>query len=466
MIRLLEALRSKRTDEGFSLVEAVVAMVVLGLVATGVSAGTGMVVKFTADTRARQVAINLAEQQLDLDRGVLDPFDIHCIGVTADNPSCTTPAKTQTVSGRTYTLRQATSLVTTDGTDITCGSGRTIYYRRITVSVDWTGRLATTKPVQSDTIMAPNGRINDAATGSIAVLVTGANGTGQSGVTVRIDPASGTSTALQTQPELTDVDGCTYALGVYPGTYNVTISRAGYVDTKQDPSPTKPVTVVVGATAPQTFSYDEASSFTLRYPAGATLPTRLPVTFLKSTGGSAWISSTTAAAPTSAALFPYSDGWAVMAGVQADTNGLTRCAAQDPSAWTPGPYGAATRVQTAPGPGGSATVDVPMGVFSVRPLSSLALTAVAQDVSTNGQPGCANASTQSYTFPSTISTSGAKLALPYGTYKLYSGNILSSLTNLIGSSLNLTAVTDPVTGALARFDPQTNILTLDPRPSS
>lgn len=465
MISLLEALRSKRADEGFSLVEVVVAMVILALVATGITAGTGMVVKFTADTRARQVAINLAEQQLDLDRGVLDPFDIHPFGGAAS-----TPAKTQVVSGRTYTVTQTTSLVTTDGTDITCGSGKTIYYRRITVSVDWSGRLPTTNPVQSDTILAPNGRINDASTGSIAVLVTGANGMGQAGVTVRIDPASGTSTPLQTQPDVTDVDGCTYALGVYPGNYTVTISRAGYVDTTQVASPSKTVPVTVGATASQTFTYDQASNYTLKYPAGATLPNNLPVTFLKGTGTS-WTSSSTAAAPTTAALFPYSDGWTAIAGVEAD-NGVTKCAAQDPSAWKPGTYNGKTYTVgsrgnvSAPGPGGSGTLTVPMGVFSVKPVSALYLTAVAQDVSTNGQPGCANASTQTYTFPSRISTSTTTLALPYGTYKLYSGNVLSALTNLVGTSLGLTAVTDPVTGALATFDPQTNILTLDPRPSS
>lgn len=262
MPRFLEAPRSRRTDEGFTLVEAVVSMVILALLSTGIIAGSNMIVRMTADNRSRQIAVNIAEQQLDIDRGILDPFNVHPFGGTSASA-----AVTNNISGRTYTTTQATSLVGVDRNDISCGSGSTIYYRRISVTVDWTGRLATTNPVQSDTILSPNGRINDASTGSIAVQVTGAAGIGESGVAVSIAPVSGTASALQSQPSATDIDGCSYALGVTPGTYKVTISRSASVDTMQVASPfNAAVTVVAGATYPVNFTYDQSGTFSLTYP--------------------------------------------------------------------------------------------------------------------------------------------------------------------------------------------------------
>ena len=473
MIRLTEALRSRRTDEGFTLVEAVVSMVVLALLSTGIIAGTNMIVRLTADSRSRQVAINLAEQQLDIDRGILDPFAVHAFG----DGTNTNPAQTSVVSGRTYTVVQSTSLVSSAGADISCGSGSTIYYRRISVKVDWTGRLATTNAVESDTILSPNGRINDASTGSIAVQVNGASGLGQAGVAVSISPVGGNSSALQSQPPVTDVDGCTYALGLTPGTYKVQISRAGSVDTAQNPSPSYQVPVAAGATTPKAFTYDSASQYTMSYAPGVTevLPTNMPVTFLTGSG-LPYITSATSAAPTSAALYPYPAGYTAIAGVTTDSNGKPICAAEDPAQWPGGSYGGKTLTNglrgntVATAPGGSATLPVPMGVFSVKSTLAVYITAVAQNVTTNGQPGCATAAVAStaptFTFSTFTLNSTTTLALPYGTYKLYSGGFVGALTNLLGTSLNVTPITSAVNGALTTFDPSTGVLTLDPRPGS
>jgi type II secretory pathway pseudopilin PulG len=482
MIRLLEALRSRRTDEGFTLVEAVVSMVILAMLSTGIIAGTNMVVRMTADNRSRQVAVNLAEQQLDIDRGILDPFAIYGFGscpVIAGQPQVVRPEVTTTISGRTYRTSQCTSLVSVDGTDVSCGSGKTLYYRRITVTVDWTGRLTTTTPVQSDTILSPNGRINDASTGSIAVQVAGADGTGEAGVRVQIDPYSSGGAALQAQPTATDIDGCSYALGVAPGTYQVTISRSGSVDTSQDPSPTQTnVTVVAGATQPVNFTYDQAVGYSMKYASGVTarLPETMPVTFLTGNGNAPYISSSSLAAPGTAQLFPYRAGWQAIAGAETDVNGSrATCAANDPAAWTAGTYGgkvvaAASRGPIdAEAPGGTGTLNVPMGVFTVKPAVATTITAVQQSVPLNGQPGCS--ALQTFTFASVPGGTTTALALPYGTYKLYSGTpsspgVLTGLLQLLGLTLNVTTVTNPVNGVLTGYVPATGVLTLDPRPAA
>lgn len=472
MTRLPSLRRSARIDEGFTLVEAVVSMVIIGVLATGIIAATNMVTRLTADNQSRQIAINLAERQLDIDRGILDPFKISAFGVGSPDPVAT-PAIVEPVSGRDYSISQATSLVGVDGADISCGSGKTIYYRRITVTVDWTGRLATTNTVQSDTIISPNGRINDAATGSIAVQVTGAYGIGESGVDVTIAPYSGTATTLQSQPAATNVDGCSYAVGVYPGVYKVTINRTGSVDLAQASSSSSLVQVLAGATAPGTFSYDQAGTIPVTYPAGAVLPTTMPVTFLNA--GQPYISPSNAAAPTSVALYPYPAGYTAIAGPAVDASGKPACAAESPANWPLGTYGgkvlnaSAQSPTGAASPGGTSTtaMAVPMGVFTVRVpalTSTTYLTAVAQDSGANGQPGCKSAPT--FTFSKLTANSTMTLALPYGTYKLYTGSALGSVANVLGSTLGVTPVTDRVSGLLSAFDPTLGTLTLDPRSAS
>jgi prepilin-type N-terminal cleavage/methylation domain-containing protein len=470
MIRLREALRSSRSDEGFSLVEVIVAMVVFGIVSTGVLTSANIVVRMTADNRSRQIATNLAEQQLDEDRGTLDPFNIHNI------PASPTDAPlTRTVSGRVYTTTQVTSLVSVDGSDITCGSSKTVSYRRITVKVDWTGRLPTTDPVQSDTVLAPNGRINDSSTGSIAVLVSGVTGTGESGVSVSVTPVSSTATALLSQPAATDIDGCTYAFGVTPGTYRVSISKTSSVDQLQNATPTtnqanEPADLVVtaGATSPLTFSYDQTATYPLTYAPGANaaLPDAMATTFLST--GPPYSSDAGSAPLPKATLYPYPSGYGVIAGRQADPNTKSLCAAEDPAAW-----GSATGVKSAvrgaaPGvqPGSTASsVAVPMGIFTVTAplLGNTYVTAVGQSSTVNGQPGCQ--STETFRFSSYVLPGQTKtFALPYGTYQLNAGGTLGLTNSPIGSPA-VKIASSAYNGPLSSIT-SGGLLTLDPRPAS
>lgn len=464
-------MRRPAADEGFSLVEVIVAMVVFGLVSTGILTSANIVIRMTADNRSREVAANLAEQQLDTDRGILDPFDIHNIPATAGGVPLT-----QTVSGRTYTITQTTSLVSVDGNDITCGTSKSVSYRRITVQVDWTGRLPTTAKVQSDTILAPNGRINDSSTGSISVLVSGVGGTGESGVGVTVSPISGGASALTTQPAATDVDGCAYAFGLTPGTYRVAISKANSVDQLQNGTPAtnmpnEPADLVVtaGSTSPLTFTYDQTATYPLSYApgSGATLPDTMATTFLSSSG--APYSPAGSSAPlSSVSLFPYTTGYGVIAGREANQT-TTLCAAEDPAAWAVATGVKAGTRGVAPGqqPGAtSSTVTVPMGVFTVTaPTFSFGnayVTAVGQSSTANGEPGCATPET--FTFSSYIAPGSTKtLALPYGTYQLYAGGALGATTVKIGAPI-VKLPTSTYDGPLSSVTAD-GVLTLDPRPA-
>ncbi len=94
--------------------------------------------------------------------------------------------------------------------------------------------------VRTYTVIDPKNRINDPTKGTILVSVLGGSGAGSAGVTVTATPASPANgaTALAKAPLPTDAQGCTYILKVTPGNYNVTVSRAGYVDVAQNATST------------------------------------------------------------------------------------------------------------------------------------------------------------------------------------------------------------------------------------
>jgi hypothetical protein len=313
------------------------------------------------------------------------------------------------------------------------------------------------------------------------VLVTGSAGTGEADVAVTVTPVSGTASALQSQPDPTGPDGCAYATGVTPGTYKVAISRTGAVNTRQVANPSNSSVVVpAGATVPVSFTYDDAAMYTLTYDAAGTIiPSTMPVTFLTASGPP-YITRSTSAPPSSVSLFPYPAGYTAVAGAEADANGNTLCAAEDPAAWPGGTYGGVkvqvgVRGAAAAPPGQTKPLTVPMGTFTVEKVKGQYITAVAQNAAstTTGQPDCAAADGGDlvFAFPQITTDTKVKLSLPYGTYQLYSSTSSSGLTALLGGLLNLVTSTtklgidDPAGTPLSSVTSTatSNVLVLDPR---
>ena len=209
-----------------TLVELVVAMMVFAVVALGVAYSMLSVLSITNDSRSRQVAANLAAQEIDLTRSVADIFSLQ------------DRSTTETVNGTVYTLDRKTDWVTATGIAADCGvGGGTLQYKRINVTVTWP-RMVGSNPVRADTVLAPSSKINDPLLGTILVRVKNAGGTGSANVTVTATPVSGTGATAITETILpTDAEGCTYVLKVKPGTYTVQISRADSVTEKQQTVP-------------------------------------------------------------------------------------------------------------------------------------------------------------------------------------------------------------------------------------
>ncbi len=433
-------LQRTRRDEGFTLIEVMVALLVFGILATGVVAAANNIIRMTGDNRARATAANLAAQDIDLARAQADPFK-----VTANK-------QTIPVSGRDYTVVRTISWISSAGADIGCNSSTNLFYLRVNVRVTWPGMLGSTAAVQDDTIMAPNGRISDTGSGSIAVSVTGVDAKPQSGVTVTITPTSGGKT-LTTQPKATGADGCTYANQVAPGTYEVAISKTGWIDDSQVQSPKKSVVVVAGGTQSATFQYDQAATYNVAYttgPAGsvyAARPNSFDTNFLSTSG-----TYTVTTAPASLKLHPWPSGYSVVVGRMG--SGATTCASLDPAAWSAdGALGSGVRTPVATTPGGTASVNAPMGVVQVTAPIGRSITVTSATPQGAGNPGC---SVTGVTYAYSVGTASVpvNVSVPYGSWTVKIGGV-----NATASQVKV--LTNTAGGGVAAD----GTVTLDPRPA-
>lgn len=462
----MEALRRRLRDvddeRGMSLVEVVVALMIFALIATGLVYSLLAVKVLSRDARARQVAANLAAQEIDLAHDTGDLFGL--LDAT----------RTTVLNGDTYTVTRKTQWVSDPDAEIQCGSGgsSTLRYKRVNITVTWTNMREGTSPVRSDTIVQPGEKINDPAKGTIIVSVKGSAGSGVEGVAISAVPGSPSNGAspLTTAPSATDAQGCSYILKVVPGTYVVSASKSGFVDQAQASPSQLTVGVKAGESATAQFQYDQAATYTISYgsnysPGGSEVyrtGDTLATTFTNTYGTFVRSSPSTTSMNRSFSLHPYSSGYEVYAGT---------CEAADPLAWPDKVQGGSTLVGTrAPAaaavPGGTATTGVPMGVIRLQTPSystgSRYLRAVAQ--STGGDdPGCSTPTEITFGFSTATRVpydGKMTVALPWGSWKLFYGTSTTS-------SANTTAVTSsmmsfPSGGTLSTIS-SSGVVTLDPR---
>jgi hypothetical protein len=416
----------------------------------------------TNTSRSRELAINLASQDVDHERvtALSSPSGIFSVTST---PS----PQIFTIGGTQYSLKRTVDWVTTTGSSGACGTGSgTLAYKSVIDTVSWQQNGGSTLSASMTTLVAPISNINSDTAGTIIVAITGsAAGAPESGVTVSITPnTGGGGAALAQQPAATDSDGCSFGLNVQPGTYTVKATEANGIDFQQNaPAVDSTVTVAAGQNSMVNFTYDQAGKFTFSYPSGATLPTNMPLTFINDVGGDVPFANS----PTSVSAFPFSDGYNVVAGtyVFATGGGPSTCIDTNPTTWpTDATTGAAapTLATLTAQPGGTSDISpyaVPMGEVKVGGYTTgNFLTAVSTPgPSGTPDPGCLSG--QTLTFPKTTSGSST-LALPFGTWTIYSGSTAGSkTTNLIkAKSTNVT-----VSGTGSVDGTSTYTVMLDPR---
>jgi hypothetical protein len=434
--RLQHALRD---DRGMGIIEVLSALTIFAIITVGMAFSLVAMTRMTFESQNREVATNLAAAEIDRLHAVGDAFKVF---------STTEPLTPKTVDGIDYYVRSSVAWVSTTGASGACGSGGgNLQYKRVNVDVTWDG-MVLDSGVHADTVMAPATRINDPSYGTVLVSVLGVDGTGRSGVTVRVSPESGGGgSAVTTTISPTDADGCSYVLKVAPGLYKVEVEQSGYVDVAQTSVPAlREQQVVAGATTTASFQYDQAGTFTVDYAANSTsdpaLPSNLDTTFV---GG---LANYVRATPSSTVkLHPYSSGYQVLAGNPAGKSSAGTCLSVDPANWLESDtLEAGVRIPAAAAAaGGSATLPVPMGVLTVTMPERGYITAIQQSTGTGGDPGCAKPTT--YTFNTRYNTGTvASIALPYGSWLIYTDDDFGVPDDLVPAA-NLT-ITDASTGFL------------------
>jgi prepilin-type N-terminal cleavage/methylation domain-containing protein len=432
----------RAADEGFTLIEVIVALLVFAIISTGILAGLTTVVQMTADNRARVTAANLASQELDTVRAISDTYTVE-----------TAPTRDIPVDGRTYRLTRTVTWVSSAGSSVSCNSATNLFLLHVNVRVVWGNMLSTDPGVQDDTILAPADGSTNSSLGAINISVVDFSGKPVQGVAVTVAVATGGPGETPTTPKPSTAGGCTYANGVKPGNYVVSIYKNGYRDQNGETKPSADVAVAAGSTSAVQFVYDQAGAVAVKYifntmnpdAASPAIPVNLPVNFTSS-------GSTFSLTGLLAALLPRA--YSVTAGTA--SSGSKTCAAVDPSAWVSANVngvalkaGVTSTVTSLINV--SSTAKVPLGVVLVNAPVGSKLTAIQTTPTGPGNPGCDVRSKLTYSVSGTGSY--VALALPYGSWTISADGVplaasaeqVVTNTALPGVSSDGTVTLDPRT---------------------
>jgi prepilin-type N-terminal cleavage/methylation domain-containing protein len=424
-------LRRPERQDGYSMVELIVAVTVFALVFAAVSLGIGRVLELNRGNRNRSAAAYLAARQLEEVRA--KAFDQVTVGRTTcvyTTTACKLPSPYTVVQDVAW----ASPGSTTTSCDVPSTSGATLAYKRVTVTVTWPDMNGVT-PVTSQTLLTPPGGTYDPNDGHILVQVFDRDALPLGGQAVSI---SGPETASQT----TTSDGCAFFPYLEPGTYTATLSTSGYVDRQGN----QPATQTVGVTATQIskvqFDYDEAATLSvgLTTPTGAVIPSGIALTVANSNltvGTKSFQQSSTGSGTTRTVtpLFPYTSGYQVWTG---------DCADADPASYTGGSRGAVLASNPAATTSGSAALDAVDVTVRFTTLLGLPVPNASITATHTAGTGCTSGNTLTTT-TRTSATGQLRLALPYGTWTI---RATGTAAPYLGRTGTATVTLDPVSSAV------------------
>lgn len=205
----------RQGQDGFSVIEVLVAILILAVVAAGVVQGLAFTSAAIGSARVQTVATHLATSELERAQAT----DYVALGTVGGNPAgAIVPDRTETVDGVAYRVQTAVAVLDRP----TLGQARTgANYKQITVRV--TPQTAGGKTFSESSILAPPVEGARAGQAYVAVRVRDAySDSAVSGATVTMTRGGTTSTGAS------DANGQVVFPGLEPGAVTLAVSKAGY----------------------------------------------------------------------------------------------------------------------------------------------------------------------------------------------------------------------------------------------
>ena len=404
-------------DGGFSLIEAVVAALVLVLFSTGLAAMIGSSLRVTKSDKQRVAATNLAARELEITRNNFRSSDTAALAIVDEgvvtNPNPLDVAGTNLVDGTPYTVRRSAEFAPTGTAANACDGGAAVTYPnvRLAVEVTWPD-MGAVKPVRVDSIITPTKRILTGSYAFVAFKVLTQAGAPNPGRTVT---ATGPAGVIA---DTTDASGCAVLGIATPGSYAVTVNEPGFVTGQAEPSKTFPLTVAAASFQTASVTYDRSASGVVTFATlpGDALPSPLPYVAV---GNQALPSTsrTLTFAPTGNPM--------TVTGLPASTAGWTTfaggCSDSDPTR-TP-TNGSLTPVFLALGTTGVLTASLAAIDVNVRQTTTTGAIAGVQVTATKTSPAtCSVAGQASLALGVTDALGNLRTSLPYGAWTVRAGN--------------------------------------------
>lgn len=266
-------LAGRRSEQGVTLIELLVALLVLGVVMSGVVSIVLSTLRVSVINDARSVATNLAQAEIERVRAL--GFEELAVGGRTERQVA--------ADGEVFDVARDASWVELDAdTDLCAEPEASTETAVVRIDVEVTPRSDTSQTVRSTTTLArpPVTPADDVGAISVRVVDHQDPPVAVPAVRVRVTgpkPASGEARIQQTT-----AGGCALFTDLPAGEYDVDLHRPGYVSLTGAPEPVRSAGVGVGARTALEIGYAPAGGVLLeatsRPGAVGALPTTLPIT--------------------------------------------------------------------------------------------------------------------------------------------------------------------------------------------
>lgn len=442
--------RREERDAGFSLLEGVVAALVLLVLSTAM---IGLLIReltTSRDGRERVAASTLAARELEITRNQFNQSTdnmktiVNAGVATNPDPLNGVAGSASVLNGVPYTITRSVEWLPVGNGASACDGGSLVTYPsvRVHVQVTWPN-MGTTQPVVNDTLLTPVKSVTSSSSaGYLAVKVTDHLGQPNQGRRVTVSGPAGTFV------DLTDGSGCAVFRLTTAGTYTYSLGEPGYVDYYGNPTPSNQQLISLGQLQVVPMTYDVAASLTPTFvtAAGYSLPVTLPPVTIANSGLQTNPQGTESfpvtnpngnnPAATLGSLWPFKDGYSVWGG---------DCVDSDPAA---SPSNGTRPAATVVAPGATASPQITLGPVTVKVVhpngtpatnvqvaavkTATTLTTQQEDPSTPGFPvadtadntaGCnwapettQGSSSSPFVLGTTDSTGTLNTSVPYGSW--------------------------------------------------